>query len=481
MLQRFWRLLVVVLWIWITAFAFVGLDDPIGDGDEHVHATILRDMMRSGDYLRPRWQDDFVLERPLLPYWAAAPFASVVPGEVGVRASSALVSLLTLVVVFASARATWRRADAAFVAVLLLAGSQSFRAFGRALMSEPWLVLGTTIAVASTLAARRDPRWLVGVALGIGLAIAAKSLVALVPALALAPWLLRAAQHSDRRTRLYAWLVVASTALPYYALQTALHGERFLHAHFGQSLVARAVGDGGIGLRGGALAYLMWVPDFEGPVAAIWLLLGSVGALVWGARHRDPDLVVLGSYAITVVILLSLLATRLPHYMLPAYPAAALAVGGLYADVSARLGLNRGRFSPLFGPGLALAVLLEARGHAGGYAELLQLPASRELGLVAKRIAAPRETLYTLDWYGPALAYYAERPVVLLTENARGNAIVSRFVNNSRLVPPPPAPPGTRMLIAAAPSVLAHSRWLHVEEVVAGSWPIVLARVRMVP
>lgn len=470
-----------MLWLWLAAFTFVGLDDPIGDGDEHVHATILRDMLRSGDFLHPRWQGELVLERPLLPYWLAAPFSSAVPGEVGIRIASALLSFATLLVVFAAARAQWKRADVGFVAALLLAGSPSFHAYSRTLMSDPLLVLGVAIAVASALRARRDARWVIGAALGIGLAIAAKSLIALVPALALSPWLLTPVlRRADARTRLIALSLLLLTALPYYVLETALHGERFLRMHFGVSLAARAVADGGISLPGGMAGYLLWIPRSEGLVSAAWLALGSAGALAWGLRERKLELVALGSQALTTVAIMSLLATRLPHYILPAYPAAALGAAGLYAELSARLQLDRRSLGPLLGPALALAVLLEAREHPGGYEYLLQRAASRDLGLVARGVTAPGEPVYAYEWYGPALAYYAGRPVRLLTGDPQAHALVSRFAMPSQLVPPPPAPPGSRIVIAAEPEVLAQTSWLHVEQVLARSPPIVLARARVV-
>jgi 4-amino-4-deoxy-L-arabinose transferase-like glycosyltransferase len=483
------RLLLVLgaaLWLWIAGFTFAGLDDPIGDGDEHVHATILRDMLRSGDYLRPRWQGALVLERPLLPYWLAAPFSIAVPGEVGVRLSSALASFATLLVVFAAARAVWKRADVAFVATLLLAGSPSFHAYSRTLMSDPLLVLGIAVATASALLARREPRWLIGVAFGIGFGIAAKTLIAVVPVLGLLPWLVAPARRlvesaHGRRSVSLVLAALAVTALPYYVLETALHGEAFLRAHFGVSLAARATADGGISLPGGHAGYLLWIPRSEGPLAALWLSLGSAGALVWGWRKKNADLALLGAQASTVLVLMSLLATRLPHYLLPAYPAAALAVAGLYAEASARLGVPGRAFSALLGPALAMAVLLEARAHPGGYEYLLQRAASRDLGVVAQRVTAPQQAVYAYEWYGPALAYYAERPVRLLTEDPQAHALVSRFAVPSRLVPPPPEPAGSQIVVSAEPELLSSCRWLRVEEVLARSPPIILVRARVLP
>ena len=495
------RVLGAALWLWLAGFTLFGLDDPIGDGDECRHAMVLRQMVRSSEYFRPTLDGGGYLdpgsqartdrrsvsqpvpvafERPLLPYWLAAPLASLVPGEIGVRLSSALLSFLTLIVVFVAARHCWGRGDAAFVATVLLAGSPSFHAYSRSLMSEPLLVLASTIAVSSAVAMRRDPRFVIGAGLGIGIAFAAKSLAAVIPALALAPWLWHGWLRAEPRARALAVVALLATAAPYYVLSVALHGMGFVDAHFA-SLGGRVVHAAGVGLPGGVLAYVTWMFEADGGVAVAWLALGTLGALALGVRRRNPELLLLGGYAATVIAIMSLLAMRLPHYILPAFPAAALAVGGLYAELIARSPLDRAWLAPLLGPALALAVLLEGNQHPGGYAYLLQRPTSRDLGLVARQVAAPGQTLYVYQWYGPALEYYAERPVELLTDEPKALALVSGFVRATRLVPPPPAPPGSRILIVAEPETLAHSSWLRVETILARSPPIVLAVARVVP
>jgi hypothetical protein len=267
-------------------------------------------------------------------------------------------------------------------------------------------------------------------------------------------------------------------ALPYYALMIALHGARFLHAHFGLSLVGRATASFGFGMQDGPASYVLWVPNGEGLLTSAWLLLGSAGALIAGVRMRRAELALLGGYALAVVALMSLLATRLPHYILPAYPAAALAVAGLYVELTARTGLMQRAFAPLLAPALGLCALLEGQTHPGGYQYLLQRATSRDLGVVAARVAPPRGIIYLYEWYGPAIAYYAERPVVMLTQSQHAQGVLNQ-VMRAAIVPPPPEPPGSMLLIVAEPEVLAAARWLQVEQVLASSPPAVLARARV--
>ncbi len=475
------RVLGWALWFWVGTFTFIGLDRAIGDGDECVHATALRDMMRSGDYLNVRYHGMLVLERPQLPYWLAAPFAHLIPGEVGLRISSALASFATLVLVFWAARKWWGRTDAAFVAMLLLAGSPSFHAYSRTLMSEPPLLLAITLALIGAVESLENPRALQLAAAGLGLAIACKSLVVAVPLLSLAPWLLRSAvRRADRKTLLFASAWFAGTALPYYALGFALHGARFGREHFLRSLAHRAVDSEGIGIAGGVFAYTHWVPQSEGPLTAAWLCLGVLGGIVWGLRRGRLDLVLLGSYALSVVFGMSLLATRLPHYILPAYPAAALSVGGLYADITQAGALVRSRFGLLLGPTCAMLVLLVSRLYPGGDQYLFQREAGRDLGRIAQRITTPDQKLYAYEWYGPSLSFYSERHLVLLTGNRRSYVVVREYVEDIALVPPAPQPVGSTLLIAGDVRVLSRASWLHVDDVVGFSAPYFLARAHVV-
>jgi hypothetical protein len=175
---------------------------------------------------------------------------------------------------------------------------------------------------------------------------------------------------------------------------------------------------------------------------------------------------------------MSVLATRLPHYILPAYPAAALGVAGLYAELSSRVGLDRRAFGALVGPILAMLVLIEGRMHPGDL-YLLQRPWGRELGTLAQRITERDQTLYLYEWNGHSLGYYAQRPIMLLTEQRRRFDVVKVFTKTIRFVPPPPEPVGCVVYIAGEAPLLANARWLKVEQAVGHSPPMFLVRARI--
>lgn len=469
------------LWLWLLTFTFLGLDHAIGDGDECVHASALRDMIRAGDFLHLRYHGMLTLERPLLPYWLAAPFAMLFHGEEGFRLSAAIASFSSLLLVFFGARRLFGRTDAALLGVLLLAGSPSFHAYSRAMMSDPPLLLSITLAIVGAARMLEDPRALRQVAAGAGLAIACKSLIVAVPIVALSPWVLHVfLRRADRSTRLSSCAWFAATALPYYVLGFALHGMQFGREHFLQSLLHRAVNSNGIGLPRGGLAFVKWIVQAEGPFTAAWLAIGILGAIGVGLVRRRRDLLLLGSYALCVFVFMSMLATRLPHYVLPAYPAAALGVAGLYAALMQRPAFAEDRWPVLLGPTLGMLVLLASSIYPGGNQYLLQTEAGRKLGAVAKQFTRPGQTLYAYEWYGPSLKFYSDRPLVLLTSNENKYQVVKPFVEAMELVPPPPAPLGSEVFIASDKRTLLETPWLEVDAVLGFSAPWLLVRGHVV-
>jgi 4-amino-4-deoxy-L-arabinose transferase-like glycosyltransferase len=491
--DRAQRSLGALLWAWLGSLTFLDLDYPVGDGDESLHALILTHMLQSGDYLHSYWQGALALQRPQLPYWLAAPFAAWIEGERGLRLSSALCSLGCLVVVYRTALAAWRRWDAAWLATLLLAGSASFHVYSRTLMSDPPFLLALCVALAGSLDTARPRRALYLIAIGLGLATASKSLAVAVPAVALLPGCVRTLRAAGGWRALGGPLaLLVALALPYYLLGFALHGRLFWEEHFLFNLVKRATSGYGLGLQGGLLAYAQWIPLADGALGAGWLVLGSVGALGVGLWRRDAALALSGSFACVVFVLMSLLAMRLPHYVLPAYLGAALGVAGLWVHATDALGaLGAGAGSQPLGErlrplavllGLCLALL--ALDHPGGSPYLLQRTHGKELGVLAKKHAPAGRPIYAYEWYGPSLALYAERKAIVMTADQafyRGvHFDVIERADAARLVPPAPEPVGSELWIAAEADVLARTAWLSVVEVVGKSPPYQLVRARVI-
>jgi 4-amino-4-deoxy-L-arabinose transferase-like glycosyltransferase len=464
------------------------LDRPIGDGDEAIHAEILRQMLRTGDCLHTRWYGIVLHERPPLMYWLALPFAAVSSSEIGIRMSSALMSFLTLILVYRLSCRLWAQPAAALTGTILLAGAPSYHDYTRTLMSEAPYLLAVTVGLWGSVLALREPRGLLLAAAGLGAGIAIKSLGGALPLLALAPWLLWAQlKHRSLRTLLGACAIFLTLALPYFAFSYLADPEQFLREHIGFHLLQRAGGGGTLGMSGGLLAYAFSIPIRDGPWVAAWLLTSSAAGLVLGASARSQErqaLLLLSSFALLFFLAMSCIGTRLPHYMLPIYPAAALACSGALAHGSTHWPRLQRPIWRVLAPALAAFMLVMSLRYAGGTGVLFERPYGKVLGTKARELA-PHERLYVYEWYGMSVGYYADRPIVLLTRQATRFAALNipegalARAHVPALVPPLPAAPGASILIAGHVNDLSHSSWFKVETLLAAAPPYFLARARI--
>jgi 4-amino-4-deoxy-L-arabinose transferase-like glycosyltransferase len=153
--------------------------------------------------------------------------------------------------------------------------------------------------------------------------------------------------------------LAAAIALPWFLLMTALHGQSFLQTALGYEVMDRYLSPDFPGPQRGATYFLgAWLGD-----GAPWSLF-AMGAVVWAAlawprlapgTRRAVRLGV--AWWGTVIVLFSFSSYKLPHYIMPAYPATAL-LAGVFADAVAA-GAARSRW-PWRVPAALAAVLLAA-------------------------------------------------------------------------------------------------------------------------
>jgi 4-amino-4-deoxy-L-arabinose transferase-like glycosyltransferase len=196
------------------------------------------------------------------------------------------------------------------------------------------------VALHAFLRADHDPSsrsaWMVAW-MAVGLAAMTKGPVAIIPvAIWVAFYLLRREWSGLRRMRLLPGSVIAlAIAVPWPIYMTATHGLRFLDVAVLSEMVARVRGLVG-GSRG--LFYyadvwpadlLPWTPFFL--AALVWLAIAN--------RRLEPDTRRGVSLALVwfagVIALFTLSKAKVPHYLLPSHPAAAL-LTGLFIERVAR-------------------------------------------------------------------------------------------------------------------------------------------------
>jgi len=215
--------LTLALFAAIAAGLFVHLDrGEMGRASEQRCFTVVSEMLRSGDWLVPRFEGALRLQKPPLFYWAGAS-AAALAGEQSLwtlRAVSAVAALALAACVFAVGR-SFGDSRAGLLCTAVLGATWFFYDRGRTGDAEMLLALFVfaALAVFERLWRTRDARLLPALALLLGLGFLTKATAALLGVLApIAVWLVL--QRSTRlalRPAVLGWgLVAAAIGLSWY-------------------------------------------------------------------------------------------------------------------------------------------------------------------------------------------------------------------------------------------------------------------------
>ena len=332
---------------------------PAIDRDEARFAQATKQMVESGDFVDIRFQDDVRYKKPVGVYWLQAavvetasalglPRAQLriwlyrVPSLIGAigavlltywtalafltRRGAALAALLIGSCVLLGAEARLAKTDA----MLLLAVTAAMGAMARVYLSwqrgedpaqPPWtppVIFWTALAGGILL---KGPLILMFVALTIlVLAILDRSAV----------WLWRMRPGWG-----LIWTLVL--VLPWFVAIFWRAGDAFFADSLGGDMLSKLAAQESHGAPPGIYLLLFWVTFWPGaPLASM------AAPAVWRAR-REPGAQYLLAWLIPSWIVFELVLTKLPHYVLPLYPAIAiLTVGALERRVLSRSWLTRG-------------------------------------------------------------------------------------------------------------------------------------------
>lgn len=196
---------------------------PLMDTSEPRYAETARIMAETGDWITPFF--DYGVPfwgKPPLSFWSQAlAFRLLGVGEFAVRLPSLLATLGILWLIFTAARQLTGRAGA-WLAVAVYATSALGYVMAGAVVTDPFLTLGTTLAMAAAVKTgcgeRPNPLWGYLLFAGLGIGLLAKGPLALVLVGApLGLWLLAAPRERWRR---FPWfggtLLMLAISLPWY-------------------------------------------------------------------------------------------------------------------------------------------------------------------------------------------------------------------------------------------------------------------------
>jgi 4-amino-4-deoxy-L-arabinose transferase-like glycosyltransferase len=324
------------------------------DRDEARFAQATRQMLESGDYVDIRLQDEARLKKPIGIYWLQAAATKLAGGEdienpIWTYRLPSLLGALGAILVTLRIGRRWLGAEAGFAGAAMLAATLLLGMEARQAKTDAFLLLTVLVAMAG-LAEAWMPRpgavpagrwhWsLFWIAIGVGVLIKGPIVLMVVGLAALV--LAFAERGFGWLSPLRPWpgiLIALAIALPWLvAITISTHGA-FITQSLGNDMVAKLAGSKeSHGAPPGA--YLAMFPVTFWPGSLFALL-----ALPWAWRNRrDRGVIFCLAWIVPSWLAFEAVPTKLPHYVLPLYPAIALLAGSALSD---RLTAPRGRWRP---------------------------------------------------------------------------------------------------------------------------------------
>ena len=319
--EYFFGLLLASLILWL-----IGLGNlPLRDWDEGTYAIVAREIYRTGNWLYPTIQGDpFLLKPPLMQWLIAICYHIGGVQEFTTRFPGAFLTALGVPLLYLIGRLAFREnLPALFSAFVYLTLLPVVR-HGRLAMLDGMTISFFLLLLFCVLKARDNKKYALGIGFCLGLITLTKGMLVVVLA-GIAGLFIIANKQLAILKNPFLWigmLLGNAPAVAWYFAQWQHYGDIFLQVHF-QSQAFDRLGKAVEGNKGPVWYYLLEVIKYGFP----WLLF-LPGGLYLSWKNRDTAwgcLTLIGTIVYFVIV--SLMGTKLPWYIMPVYPSLALAIG----------------------------------------------------------------------------------------------------------------------------------------------------------
>jgi 4-amino-4-deoxy-L-arabinose transferase-like glycosyltransferase len=318
---------------------------PPVDRDEARFAQATKQMVESGEYVDIRFQDEVRYKKPVGIYWlqAAVVKTAEAVGIPDARTTIWLYRIPSLIGASGAVLLTYWAAlafvtrRAALLAALMMASSILLGVEARLAKTDAMLLLTSVAAMGAMariyLTARRTPEFMPGwktpailwTALAGGVLLKGPLILMFVVLTALTLSIVDRSWRWIGRMRPFAglaWLILL--VLPWFIAIVAKSGDSFFVKAVGEDMLSKITsGQEAHGAPPGYYLALFWVTFWPGCVLA-----GLAAPMVWKAR-REPGAQFLLAWLVPSWIVFEIVMTKLPHYVLPLYPAIAILIAGI--------------------------------------------------------------------------------------------------------------------------------------------------------
>jgi 4-amino-4-deoxy-L-arabinose transferase-like glycosyltransferase len=338
------RFVLCVLALVALAVGIDNLDRPLANPDEGRYSEISREMAVSGDWITPRLNGIKYFEKPPLQYWATAlAFTLFGESEAAARLYVGLCGLATILLV---GFAGLRLGDAAtgLAAMLVLVASPYFMALGGIVTLDMGLTLWASAMFFALLLAeqavdrpREHRRWMLLAWAAMALAVLSKGLVGIVFAGAAVFFQIVLQRDFTILRRLewgYGLAIFLAIAAPWFVVVSLANPEFasffFIHEHFTRFLTQShgRVAPWWFFIPIVIFGFLPWMFALPSAIAHAWRSEAAASGL------QPLRLAVL--WSVFIVAFFSASGSKLPAYVLPAFPPLALVAGRYLAAAPTR-------------------------------------------------------------------------------------------------------------------------------------------------
>ena len=319
-------------------FFFSALGDlNLTDNDEGSNAGAPREMLERGDWVSPTLNGEPRFAKPVFTYWLIG-MSYLVFGanEFSARVPSALFGTLLILMQywFLSRVAT---INVAWWSALCLLLNLEILAIGRMVLTDMVLIFFTTLTLFSFWIAfsgeRRAKRWYLLCYIASAGAMLTKGPVGVIVPLLTVLFFALLTQNWRKVIReirsVAGILVFCCLALPWYWAMFTIHGGAYLESAQANTLGRYATIIGG---HGGTILFyipillLGFLPWSGFLPLALWEVLSDFKVQRMAGGKGQSLLVFAACWFLGVFLFFTLSATRLPHYIAPLFPAAAILV-----------------------------------------------------------------------------------------------------------------------------------------------------------
>lgn len=332
-----WTLILLAVGLWLSSIGMRVLFNP----DEGRYAEIPREMVESGDWVTPRLNAIKYFEKPPLQYWAtASAYKAFGLNEWTVRLWPALMALFAVALVRLAGTPLFGN-EQSWYAAMVLVGSPYFVAFSHIATLDMGVTAFLTLTLVAFLRNRSAPhgskashRWLITMWIAIGLAVLSKGLIGIVlPLAALGAYIAASGDTSSAKALrpLLGGVVVSAIVAPWFILVSMRNPEFpaffFIHEHVDRFTSTEH-------RRTGPVWY--YLPILTVAIFPWLVVFGTAVRDAWHNRTIEgfkPQLFLV-AWIVSVTAFFSASGSKLPAYVLPVMPAAALLIGERVAALS---------------------------------------------------------------------------------------------------------------------------------------------------